>query len=518
MSLLTRSMELIRKYGKAAKVVVLGVLNVVAPGSGTLLDTASKVLNEVEKVADDAQQNLEKTQRERWEKEVLARLGQSQAELEHLETLFEFLLGPLEVLCDKAAACADKVEELPGIVAQAIATDPSLSRALHGIESLKVQFEAFQADLHRLNQQQAEAVPVYLRLNRVADYFDELWAAGIQPKDFAGSVLAVLKASAATRQGDYAAAQRRLQTAVRQRPQDTALRELTHQVTMLATHPVKGRPPEPAPLQPGDTLDGWLLETRLGAGGWGQVFQANRKDQTRALKVMHPRFAADPAFVECFKAEIGALYGLPRHPNLVHIEDFGYCLTRQTWYLVMEYLDGPTLEQHLASKGPMTEESVRKVFPDLIEGLARAHVAGFVHRDIKPGNLISRLTDQRLVLVDFGLAVTVEQIGKTQLSGISVQFAAPEQYYGEPATRASDVFSLCAVIYYALNYDKPELRKPLYFMRDMVPGSWREVLTAGLQPSVQKRLHDAGQLLARSHPPPLLRRNPSRSSARPPTR
>jgi serine/threonine-protein kinase len=70
----------------------------------------------------------------------------------------------------------------------------------------------------------------------------------------------------------------------------------------------------------------------------------------------------------------------------------------------MEFVDGPTLEQYLAAQGPLNEAQVRKVFADAIDGLAKAHAAGIVHRDIKPGNMIFRKSDQRLVFVDFGLA------------------------------------------------------------------------------------------------------------------
>ena len=104
------------------------------------------------------------------------------------------------------------------------------------------------------------------------------------------------------------------------------------------------------------------------------------------------------------------------------------------------------------------------MFAHAIEGLAKGlNAAGIVHRDIKPGNLIFRKSDQRLVFVDFGLAVGVEDFGETKVRGILVNFAAPEQHYGDSATQASDVFSPCAVIHFALHYDKPELRKPHRF-------------------------------------------------------
>src|SRR5437870_2408153 len=118
---------------------------------------------------------------------------------------------------------------------------------------------------------------------------------------------------------------------------------------------------------------------------------------------MHPDYAADAAFVGRFKKEIASLLRLPRHPNLVGIQTdsaFGYCIERHTWYLAMEYIDGPTLENYLAAKGPLSEGQVRKIFSDAIAGLAEAHKAGIVHRDIKPGNLIFRKLDSRLVFVD----------------------------------------------------------------------------------------------------------------------
>ncbi len=202
----------------------------------------------------------------------------------------------------------------------------------------------------------------------------------------------------------------------------------------------------------------------------------------------------------------------------MRVESFGFCTTRQTLYLLMEYLDGPTLESSLASKGPLTEGQVRKVFPDLVEGLARAHSAGIVHRDIKPSNLIFRRSDQRLVLVDFGLAVGVEDFGRTKVGGISIQFAAPEQHFGDPATQASDVFSLCAVIHYALNYDKPELRKPHCFTPSLAPESLREVLVAGLRSNARERLQDAGQLLDALIPARCQELCPSPTSGRQPIR
>ncbi len=521
-------LSFIKKYGKAAKAVAGGVLNVVAPGSGALVALVELACD---KAIDTAQDH--------WEASLLEATQNNTAELQRLGQLFELLSGDLASLCDMANAFADEPDDLPDNLARAIAANPALSHGLHTIETIKTQCEAFQADLRRIARNQEEALPVYARMHRVCDYFDELWATGIRPRDFAQQVhrrrdaaariaqgdtanvdalllelrtaapkaasLCVLEAAAATREHDYPAAQRALTSAVKLRPDDAELVELSRRVTVLATqatprqHPASetGQPPR---LRPGDTLDGWLLEARLGAGGWGQVFKSTRQGQTRAIKVMHPEFAADAAFVARFRQEIGSLLTLPEHPNLVKIDKrghgFGYCDERRTWYLVMEYIDGPTLENYLAAKGPLNEGEVRKLFPDAIAGLAEAHKAKIVHRDIKPGNLILRQQDAWLVFVDFGLAVRVEEMGQTKVGGISILFAAPEQHYGEPATHASDVFSVCAVIHYALNYDKPDRRKPNRFSPDIIPGSLRDALTRGMKPNAGERLRDAGQLLA----------------------
>jgi predicted Ser/Thr protein kinase len=445
MSLLQTCVSLVRKYGPTAKVVTTGVLNVVAPGSGALVELAGRAI-------DAASESAEQIARADWEQQVLARLGQSEAELARLAQLLEYLTGPLAAICDKAAAFADQPADLPEIIQRAIAANPSLSQVLHQMNHLKEQFGVFQADIRRLAERQDEAAGVYARMHRVADYFDELWQAGVRPQEFVrllqqrtevvasiergqtqgvdavmlelraatpkAASVPVLEAAAAVRAFDYPAAQRALDTAVRLKPDDTELLELSRRVTGL-TNRARSNQPSPTPaaapaapasagarrLQPGDELDGWRLEERLGAGGWGQVFRATRGGQTRALKVLHADYARDQRFVDRFKKEIAALQRLPRHANLVRIDDFGYCDERRTWYLTMEYVEGPTLERYLAEKGPLSEGEAREWFTAVVDGLAQAHAVGLVHRDIKPGNLILRASDRRLVLVDFGLAV-----------------------------------------------------------------------------------------------------------------
>src|SRR5262249_42243887 len=195
-----------------------------------------------------------------WEQELLQATQHNTAELQRLGQLFELLGGELATLCDKAAAFANQPDDLPDILGRAIAADPALSHGLHSIETIKTQFDAFQSDLRRLSRNQEEALPVYARMHRVCDYFDELWALGIRPRGSARQVqrrheaaariaqgdtadvdglllelrtaapqaasVCVLEAAAATREHNYPAAQRALTSAVKLRPGDTELADL----------------------------------------------------------------------------------------------------------------------------------------------------------------------------------------------------------------------------------------------------------------------------------------------------
>ena len=531
MSLKDVCLKLVGKYGPHARIVSAGVLNVVAPGSGALIDITSTVIEAAQDIADNKAHA-------QWEQQLIEKVDQSQAEIEKVGQLLEFLSGPLAAVCDKASAFADDPEEMEEIIGKAIAKDPSLAQTLHAIQTLKSQFEVFHDDIRKIAANQREAMPVYERMNRVADFFDELWDAGVKPREFAEQIanhrqiaiqigkgatdkiderleslhdaapaaasVHVLEAAAATRDFDYPGAQKALTRAVKLRPKDRELVRLKNQITVMAT---QATPSDTKPatngdrakrLKSGQILDGWKLAACRGAGGWGQVFRASKNGDTKAIKIMHPEFAADKTFVERFKKEIASLWNLPQHPNLLKIDksekSFGFCTDHQTWYLAMEYIDGPTLENYLSSNGALSEAQIRQVFPDLVEGLAAAHDANIVHRDIKPGNMIFRSSDQKLVLVDFGLAVGVQDFGETSVGGISIQFAAPEQHYGGSATKSSDVFSMCAVMHYALNYADAKRRVPHAFDPGMAPDSLRDILSSGLVMAPEKRCQDATQL------------------------
>lgn len=244
----------------------------------------------------------------------------------------------------------------------------------------------------------------------------------------------------------------------------------------------------------GMVLDGYRLESRLGSGGWGQVFLASKNGQMKALKVLHSELSRNPQVLERFKSEIKTLLKLPAHLNLVRVEDFGYCQERACWYLVMEYIDGPTLDQYLRSSKTLNPEQIRRVFQPLAQGLGLAHKAGFVHRDIKPGNMMFRKSDQRLVLIDFGLANHETDAGKEQIDGKTLMFEAPEQLRGKPADARSDVYSLTATMHFAVQYAQADLRDPDHFDSEKAPKSLRSVLAGGMETNPQRRFADGADL------------------------
>jgi formylglycine-generating enzyme required for sulfatase activity len=246
----------------------------------------------------------------------------------------------------------------------------------------------------------------------------------------------------------------------------------------------------------GDVLDGFELKARLGSGSWGQVFWATRSydGQKKALKIMHPELAQKRDVLDGFKSEIDTLKNkLPFHPNLVQIDKAVHCATQDCWYIVMECVEGPTLDQHLADKGALSANEVIKLFQPVIEALGLAHANGIVHRDIKPGNIVFRKPDE-LVLIDFGLANGNNEFGKARVDGKTIFFAAPEQLRGRSADSRSDVFSLAATMHFALEYADRDRREPDHFSAANAPAELRDAMVRSMANNPAERFADASKL------------------------
>ncbi len=192
------------------------------------------------------------------------------------------------------------------------------------------------------------------------------------------------------------------------------------------------------------------LHRRLGRGGMAEVFLARDQllDRPVAVKVLFPEFATDPSFVERFRREATAAANL-NHPNIVGVYDWGEA--DNTYFIVMEYVDGRTLSEILRAEGPLHPDRVAEIGADVAAALGFAHRNGVVHRDVKPGNVI--VTANGLVKVaDFGIARAITASSDDDLTqagtvmGTAAYFS-PEQARGEPVDPRSDIYSLGCVLY-----------------------------------------------------------------------
>jgi len=205
-------------------------------------------------------------------------------------------------------------------------------------------------------------------------------------------------------------------------------------------------------------LGQYVLGDRIGAGGMGEVFLGEHRMLRRpvAIKLITPAQAGSPEAIARFEREAQATAQLT-HPNTVQVFDYGRA-EDGTFYCVMEYLPGRTLEQLVREDGPMEPGRVIAVLTQVCGALAEAHAAGLVHRDIKPSNVMLTVRggiDDVAKLLDFGLVVSrmPGPDGRLTETGSFVgtpEFMSPEQCAGIDAEigPASDIYSLAAVGYF----------------------------------------------------------------------
>ncbi len=214
----------------------------------------------------------------------------------------------------------------------------------------------------------------------------------------------------------------------------------------------------------------YALKRKLGEGGMGEVWLAEHGLLKRpcAIKFVRPDLAGHPATAARFAREVQAVTGLT-HVNTVRVYDYGRA-EDGAFYYVMEYLDGPTLEELVRRVGPLPPARVAYLLRQVCGALAEAHAAGLVHRDLKPGNIIvAELGGQWDVakLLDFGLVQDLSADADDRLTRTGTvlgtpAYMSPEQAAGESAVDArGDVYSLGAVAYFALTGRPPFQGKAL---------------------------------------------------------
>lgn len=207
-------------------------------------------------------------------------------------------------------------------------------------------------------------------------------------------------------------------------------------------------------------LDHYEVLEVVGRGGMGAVLRARDTKLLRvvAIKVLAAPLAASGAARRRFAREARAAAAVRNdHVIAIHaVEDGG-----PAPYLVMEFIEGCTLEARVRRGGPLEVKEVLRIGIQAASGLAAAHRQGLVHRDVKPANILLENGVQRVKLTDFGLARAADDASLTQ-SGLiagTPLYMAPEQANGEPIGHRSDLFSLGSVLY-ELCTGRPAFRAP----------------------------------------------------------
>lgn len=201
--------------------------------------------------------------------------------------------------------------------------------------------------------------------------------------------------------------------------------------------------------------DRYEIIKTIGEGGMANVYLANDTilDRKVAIKVLRGDLSNDEKFIRRFKREALSVSNLS-HPNIVEVYDVGE--EDGNYYIVMEYIEGKTLKQLLQKRGALTLTEVIDIMSQLTDGLAHAHEAYIIHRDIKPQNIMIE-DNGRIKITDFGIAMALNSTQLTQTNSVmgSVHYLPPEQANGKGSTVKSDIYSLGILMYELLTGSVP---------------------------------------------------------------
>ena len=267
----------------------------------------------------------------------------------------------------------------------------------------------------------------------------------------------------------------------------------------------------------------YTLTALIAIGGMGEVWKAEDGDlhRTVAVKVLKENATGNETFLRRFRNEAKNAAGLA-HPNIAQVFDYGD--HEGTAFLVMEFVDGEPLSSILEKDRTISEARVVRILDQTAQGLAAAHAAHVMHRDIKPGNLLI-FGDDKVKITDFGVSRGMDQTTLTATGMVmgTAQYLAPELALGKAATPASDIYALGIIAFEAVAGKRPftapnavdiaiaQVNEAVPPLPDSVSPGMRELILLLLEKNPRKRPHSAEDLrrvLATMHvpdaaPPPV---------------
>ncbi len=273
------------------------------------------------------------------------------------------------------------------------------------------------------------------------------------------------------------------------------------------------RQPQPVgpTLQAGDVLGGrYEILQLLGEGGMGAVYKARDRelDRSVALKLIRPEMASNPSILARFKQEL-LLSRQVTHKNVIRIYDLGDA--DGVKFITMEFVEGRDLRALIHEKKKFSPEEAVEIIQQVCQALEAAHGAGVIHRDLKPQNVMREHTG-RILVMDFGLARTIEGDGMTQVGALvgTMEYMSPEQALAKELDQRSDLYTVGLILYELLTGKMPfhaestlaslirrtqERAIPVSDLDDKIPGALSGIVSKCLERDPNLRYQSATELL-----------------------